>query len=198
VIYLSTARYQKALGQSNLSLIERIAPDVGANSGISSPSSRFYELYTAFETAERHPLFGVGAWGEFEVNLTDAGRLDYHQGDFSFVHSGFGHVLLKSGLIGLVLFSGMLFSAWRFAARARANVPERHLALFDSCRAGLVFMLPSLLVGGPIVEFRSMALLGILLAVPVAISKVARSQQTQSAITSGHTMAHAVHPFRRS
>ena len=171
VIYLSTARYQSTLGQSNLSLVERIAPDIAMN-GIASTSSRFYELYRALETVQQHPLVGVGAWGEFEVGASDTG-LKYHEGNFDLVHSGLGHVLLKSGLIGLVLFCGIFFSSWRFAARARANVPERHLALFDGCRAGLVFMLPSLLFGTPIIEFRAMALLGLLLAVPIAISRQA-------------------------
>jgi hypothetical protein len=179
VIYLSTSRYQSTLGQSNLSLIERIAPDVGANSGISSRSSRFYELYRAFETVQQHPFVGVGAWGEFEVGVSDAG-LEYHKGDFRFVHSGFGHVLLKSGLIGLALFCGMILSAWRSASRARGQVSEEDLALFECFRAGLVFMVPSLLFGGPIVDFRAMTLLGVLLAMPAAISRVGRPEMSTS------------------
>lgn len=172
VIYLSTIRFQKTLGQGNLSLIERLAPDIDTRNSVSSPSSRFYELYTASETVRRNPLVGVGAWGDFDVGVNDAG-LEYHQGNFGFVHSGFGHVLLKSGLVGLFLFCGMLLSPWRFARRARTSVPERRLPAFDSCRAGLVFMIPSLLAGTPIVEFRAMALMGVLLAVPIAIAKMA-------------------------
>ena len=192
VIYLNTARNPSA-GQSNLSPIERIAPDVDAHGGIKSPSSRFYELYRAFATVQQHPWVGVGAWGQFEVSAND---LQWHQGNFGFVHSGLGHVLLKSGLVGLILFCGILISAWRFAARGRAHVAERHLALFDSCRVGLVFMVPGLLFGTPIAEIRTMALLGVVLAVPVAISRVARSQEAQSASRPESAMARAMSPFK--
>ena len=37
-------------------------------------------------------------------------------------------------------------------------------------------MVPTLLFGGPIVDDQAMALLGVLVAVPVAIARVARSQ----------------------
>jgi hypothetical protein len=179
VISLNAAR-NPSPDRSDPSAVDRIAPDVDAHSGITSPSSRFYELYRAFQTVEQHPLLGVGAWGQFQVSAND---LQWHQGNFGFVHSGLGHILLKSGLVGLVLFCGTLISAWRFAAQGRAHVAERHLALFDSFMAGLVFMVPTLLFGGPIVDIRSMALLGVLLAVPVAIVRVARFQQTEAAST---------------
>ena len=179
VAYLTTARYREMLGQSNLSLVERIAPDVAKGGGISNPSSRFYELYRAFDTVKRHPLLGVGAWGEFEVGASDVG-LEYHHGNFGFVHSGFGHVLLKSGVVGLVIFLGILISGWRFASHETAALPATNLALFDSFRAGLVFMLPTLLFGGLINEFRTMALLGLLLAVPIAVVRLASRTSPES------------------
>ncbi len=194
VIYLNMARYQ-SVEQTNQSPLERVAPDVGTNSDIRSPSNRFYELYRAFETVRQHPLLGAGAWGEFEVGTNEA-VLQYHQGDFGFVHSGLGHILLKSGLVGLVLFCGIVISAWRFAALARTHLADRHLALFNSSRAGLVFMVPGMLFGTPIVEIRPMLLLGVILAVPIAISRVARSQEVQSASRPERAMARAVSPFK--
>lgn len=178
VVYLSTQREQEALHKSNLSLIERIAPDVSKEGGITSRYARFYELSKALDTIAQSPLVGVGTWGEFDVGSSSLG-LDYHQGQFGFVHSGLGHVLLKSGIIGLIIFCGVLFSAWRFASRVRSHVPGKYLALFEAFKAGLIFLVPVLLFGTPIIEFRSMALLGVILAVPISIAIIARSHRSQ-------------------
>jgi hypothetical protein len=197
VLYLSTQRQQEALRQSDLSLIERIAPDAGARSGIIERDTRFYELYRAFVTVTQSPVVGVGVWGEFDVGLSASG-LEYHKGNYDFVHSGLVHVLLKSGLTGLVFFCGILFSAWRFASRARSRVREKDLALFESCRAGLIFMVPMMLFNATVMDFRSMALLGVLLAVPIAISGVARSREPQPVHAYGPSMVLAMRPFTRS
>ncbi len=194
VVHLSTQREQQALRQNNLTLIERIAPDVGAREGITSRQARFYELYKAFDTVLVNPVLGVGTWGQFEVGVSAAG-LDYHRGNYGFVHSGFGHVLLKSGLIGLIVFCGILFSAWRSASRAARNVSESNRAMFESFRAGFIFLLPVLLFGSPIIEFRSMALLGVLLAVPVAIAGFASAREPQSASASRPMRAGAMRPL---
>jgi hypothetical protein len=57
-------------------------------------------------------------------------------------------------------------------------------------------MVPALLFGTPIVEIRAMALLGVVLAVPVAISRVARSQEAQSASRPERAVARVTPPFK--
>jgi hypothetical protein len=189
--YLSSYRTQETFHQNNLSLIEQLAPDVATKGGITSRYARFYELSEALDTIAQSPLVGVGIWGEFDIGISSRG-LEYHEGRYDLVHSGLGHVLLKSGIIGLIIFCGVLFSAWRFASRARSYVPEKHLGLFEACRAGLIFLVPSLLFGTPIPEFRSMALLGVILAVPISISIVARSHRSQLVGTSRPMTARAM------
>jgi hypothetical protein len=174
LLQLGSHRAEESLRRSNLTLMERLAPDVAGRGGVIAQKSRFYELYVALDTVGRSPLVGVGAWGEFDVG-TSSTALNYHQGNYSFVHSGLGHVLLKSGLIGLAIFCGIVLAAWRFASRARSGVRPQQLALFEACRAGLIFMVPTLLAAPLIPDFRAMSLLGVMLALPVGISVAARS-----------------------
>jgi hypothetical protein len=191
LVVLGTHRAEEALRRGNLTLMERLAPDVAGRGGIVSGRSRFYELYVALDTVRRSPLVGVGSWGEFKVGV-DASGLSYHRGDYTFVHSGLGQVLLKSGLIGLVIFCGILFSGWTFASRGRPWVRPGELALFEACRAGLAFLVPTLIAAPLIPDFRAMALLGVILAVPIAVSTVARAPRAFGAAASPLPPRHCV------
>lgn len=165
-------RTSELLGTQEISLMEAILPDVAGSGRLTDRESRFYELYVASHSIKESPLFGVGTWEGFKVQMGDAYALSYHRGNYQFVHSGFGHVLLKSGILGLFLFVGMLLAAWRFAGRARSYVHERHRAFFDAYRAGLLFMLPTLMFGTPIIEMRTMLWIGMVLAVPIAVARL--------------------------
>ncbi len=123
--------------------------------------SRFYELEAAAKSLEGHWLFGLGSWGSFTGNQ-DA--LDYHFGKFDFVHSGFGHLILKSGFAGLLLFMALLFACIRHYLKVRPALRGNSALLADAGLAGLLFWLPTLLIGTPIIEFRSMLLIGMTLA----------------------------------
>jgi hypothetical protein len=123
--------------------------------------SRFYELEAAAQSLEGHWLFGLGSWGSFSGNQ-DA--LDYHFGKFDFVHSGFGHLILKSGFAGLLLFIVLLGVCIRHYIKVRPALRGNSALLADAGIAGLLFWLPTLLIGTPIIEFRSMLLIGMTLA----------------------------------
>ncbi|ODS67739.1 MAG: hypothetical protein ABS43_29820 [Bordetella sp. SCN 67-23] len=172
LLAVGTYRAQETLNRSNLTFLERIAPDSSKAKSLTDKESRFFELYTALQTVKEKPLFGVGTWGSFKVGASEHMALAYHGGRYDFVHSGFGHVLLKSGFLGLFLFVGILVALWRYASRLRQYVPENSLALFESFRAGLIFFIPTLLSGTPIPEFRTMIWLGLVLAIPLAIAKM--------------------------
>lgn len=172
ILVLGTHRSQETLNKTNLTLLERIAPDSSKAKSFTSKESRFFELYTAYQTFKDSPLLGVGMWGSFKVGMGSQLGLLYHQGRYDFVHSGFGHVLLKSGLLGLMFFAGMLIAVWRYASRMRRWIPPDRLALFESFRAGIFFLIPTLLVGTPIPEFRTMIWLGLVLAIPLAIARL--------------------------
>lgn len=139
------------------SLIYDIAPDRGIR------NSRFYELYAAAESMDGNWLFGRGSWGTFSG---DRDRLSYHGNDFSFVHSGLGHMLLKSGVVGLLLFCGLLAAYIGFYLRHRRYLIGDARLMADAGFAGFLFWVPTLLIGTPIIEFRTMMLLGLSLAMP--------------------------------
>lgn len=140
------------------SLFYDISPDRG---GIKE--SRFYELYAAAQSMDGNWLFGRGSWGTF---TGDRELLSYHGDDFSFVHSGFGHMILKAGLVGLVVFCGLLIAYVKFYFRQRKHLWGDPRLMADAGFAGFLFWVPTLLVGTPIIEFRTMMLLGLTLAMP--------------------------------
>ena len=125
--------------------------------------SRFYELEAAAHSLQGHWLFGLGSWGSFRGN-EDA--LDYHFGKFDFVHSGFGHIVLKSGIAGLVLFVALLAMVVGHYVRTRPALRGNCALLADAGIASLLFWLPTLLIGTPVIEFRTMLLIGMALAMP--------------------------------
>lgn len=148
-------------GEGNIlsSLIYDITPDKSITSG----SNRFYELYAAARSIGNNWLFGLGTWGTF---TGDEGALSYHFGKFDFVHSGFGHIILKTGLVGLALFVGLLIQFCRFYFRHCNRLAGSARLIADAGFAGFLFWLPTLMIGTPIIEFRTMLLIGLTLALP--------------------------------
>jgi hypothetical protein len=125
--------------------------------------SRFYELEAAAKSLDGHWLFGLGSWGSFYGNEE---ALDYHFGKFDFVHSGFGHLILKSGFTGLLLFVALLAAFVSHYLKVRPELRGNSALLADAGAAGLLFWMPTLLIGTPVIEFRSMLLIGMTLTLP--------------------------------
>ena len=86
---------------------------------------------------------GIGAWGRYtgyqriSWQLTEDGGL--------FLHSGVLHVALKSGLLGMLLFGGLVAAFVAVARCALRTLPPEYLGLGAAGVAGVVFMLPDLL-----------------------------------------------------
>ncbi len=142
-------------------LIASLLYDVGPQR--STEVSRFYELEVAAKSLDGSWLFGLGSWGTYYGNES---MLDYHFGKFDFVHSGFGHLVLKSGMVGLLLFVALLAGFVIHYLRIRRHVRGNNALLADAGMASLLFWTPTLLVGTPVIEFRSMLLIGLALAMP--------------------------------
>lgn len=162
LVVVATIFYEHRLQFNNnesilSSLIYDIAPDRGIR------NSRFYELYAAAQSMDGNWLFGRGSWGTF---TGDRERLSYHGDDFSFVHSGFGHILLKAGIVGFLLFTCLLAAYVAFYMRHRNQLYGHARLVADAGFAGFLFWVPTLLIGTPIIEFRTMLLLGLCLAMP--------------------------------
>ena len=160
------------------SFIATLLYDVGPDRG--TDVSRFYELEAAARSLDGYWLFGLGSWGTFYGNED---ILDYHFGKFDFVHSGFGHLVLKSGLAGLLIFLGLLAAFTLHYLRHRPRMSGNSALLADAGFAGLLFWMPTLLIGTPVIEFRTMLLLGLTLAMPYLAQWVsARSLSNQAAL----------------
>lgn len=138
--------------------------------------SRFYELEAAAKSLDGSWLFGLGSWGSF---YGDEEALGYHFGKFDFVHSGFGHLVLKGGFVGLLLFVALLVTFFIHYLRVRRQLKGNRALLADAGVASLLFWFPTLLVGTPIIEFRSMLLLGLALAMPYIASRGVPLRQAQ-------------------
>lgn len=127
----------------------------GRQGQVTTKEGRFAELAAAFETIQENWLFGVGPWGHYNFG----GPRDY-------MHGGLLQVWLKLGLIGLVLFLLSAIAWVVFYIRKRKLIADKERGLFEAGAAGLLFLLPTLAVGTPIIEFRTMQLMGLCLALP--------------------------------
>ena len=147
---------------SSLSGLERLLPDVFRGGQVDFTQGRFAELAQAYDSIKDSWLLGLGSWGEFAGHY-----IGYHSGRYyGYVHSGLGHIWLKTGLVGVALVTLALVAYVRgYLARcARMSLENRSYA--DAAFAGFLFFLPNLLFGTPVTEYRLMQLLGLTLALP--------------------------------
>jgi uncharacterized membrane protein YqjE len=163
VIFFQQRLQYATHGDGNIlsSLIYDLAQDRESSS--QTPEGRLYELWAAAQSIGNNWLFGLGTWGTF---TGDQELLDYHFGKFDFVHSGFGHIVLKTGLVGLILFVGLLFKFVCYYFRHCNSLTGNARLIADAGFAGFLFWIPTLLIGTPIIEFRTMLLIGLTLALP--------------------------------
>jgi O-antigen ligase len=155
-----TGRLQQIRGTRG-GILEALLPDLFAGKSGDVSTGRFGELFMAFDTIRDHWLLGAGTWAEFR-----GGVIGYHFGVYDFVHSGIVHIWLKTGLVGLVLFLGGLLSYIVFVHAKRRMIEPGQRAFFEAGYAGFLFSIPNVLVGTPIIEFRTMLLFGLVLAIP--------------------------------
>lgn len=164
-------RYQG--GGVHTTLIASLFPDSTVRGHLSLDSKRLYELKLALMTISHHVFLGVGTWGEYTFSRNP--DMAFHHGRFSFMHSGFLHVWLKTGLIGLVLFVATLLTSAKDSIKAQYTLESpRWRALAAAGLAGLLMFLPTLGFGTPLIEYRTMQLLGLMLVLPyLALSAAA-------------------------
>lgn len=156
LIALAIKRLSKeAKGQG---FIESFFHEFSSKNSFRPASERELELHMAWDTITDNFLFGVGAWGRYE------GRgISWQTGKdaYTFVHSGFLHIWLKTGLVGIVLFSGLLLSFVLWFLRARKSITPAMQPVFYAGAAGCLFMIPTFMVGTPAVEIRTTQLLAL-------------------------------------
>jgi O-antigen ligase len=152
--------------ESHGGLIGALFPDASTATGkLTTNTGRLFELRLALDSIREHILLGVGNWGQYEAS-SDA-SVAFHRGQFYFMHSGFLHVWLKTGLIGLVAFAGALYVTTRDSVRLHGAIEVPLWKAFAALGlAGLAVSLPNILFGTPIIEYRTMQILAFILVLP--------------------------------
>jgi hypothetical protein len=145
-------------------LLEKILPDVVSHGSLNFTTGRFAELYAALLSMRESPIWGLGAWGYYDgFRFSD---LAWHRGDFTWMHSGVLHIALKTGLIGVTALVLVFFGFFRFVARNSAHLEPRERGVLLAGAAGMLFMVPTILFGTPVIEYRAMQLLALTFALP--------------------------------
>ena len=176
------------------SLLERMLPDVVQGGQFSFTTGRFAELYAAWLTLRHDWVLGLGAWGQYDGFRFS--ELAWHRGDFSWMHSGVLHVWLKFGVVGvaIVLAAAWLYGRFIWTQQRRTASGPRGLVLLGA--AGALFLLPTLLIGTPLIEFRTMQLLALCTALPYLAVVVARGAATAVAPVRRAPWVFGIRPLR--
>lgn len=142
---------------------------------------RFYELKTAMQTVAKHPIVGVGPAGEF--NPPSHIGLEYHRGNYHFVHSGFVHVLLKTGVVGLAIFCGLLLAYLAALRRQWLDAPAHYRVYLVASACSFAAAFPNLVFGTPMIESRTMFLMGLGFALPLLVARAIYAEGRAPAVT---------------
>lgn len=137
--------------------------------------ARVLELRLAADEFFASPIWGNGAWGRYAATRQIAWQDPLRPGNF--LHSGVLHIAMKTGLIGLCLLVGTLTSFVRQVRRVSTASAEAQALIAAACM-GLLFMLPDFLGGTPTVQFRTMQLIGVCLALPFFVARAQALRQT--------------------
>jgi O-antigen ligase len=131
---------------------------------------RYYELELAWKTIKKNPLLGVGPAGSFET--PGPMGLEYHRGNYTFVHSGIGHILLKTGLVGLLAFLGLLGVYIKLLVAEWRRADHKHRGALVFSATGMIAFIPTLLLGTPLIELRTALTMGLLMALPLVLRRL--------------------------
>lgn len=145
------------------SIVKQMISDATDRRGnIQIRTGRFSELYSAYTTWQKNPIFGAGPWGS-HASERKYGKHAY------FVHNAFLHVLYKTGLVGLSLYVSIftLYVVQWMRIRNRPWTDNSLKAFGEACFAGFLFLIPDLLFGTPTVIYRHSQIMGLVLTLPV-------------------------------
>ena len=142
-------------------------------------SSRVLELQLALEEFARSPIVGIGAWGKFANTRLIAWQAGVDAG--SFLHSGVLHIAMKTGLVGLLLMAFVVVAFATQVAKLRIELPPHAQALVIAAVAGMLFMVPDMLLGTPIPQLRTTQLIALCLGLPLMIGMVFRIESRKNA-----------------
>lgn len=138
-------------------------------------STRLLELRLAWQAYVESPVLGVGAWGRYAHSHLIPWQVGASAGGF--LHSGVLHLAMKTGLVGLLLMAALLLAYVHECRQAWAAATAAGRTLLVSSVAGLLFMVPDMLLGTPIPQLRTMQLLGLCLGLPGLVAAATAAQR---------------------
>lgn len=150
-----------------------ITSDITTKTGkIDLKEGRFSEFYAALRVANQYALLGLGPWGINSPRVTPSKEHD-------FVHSSIIHVYIKTGLVGVAIYLGMLISyvTWWLRVRRRKWVNNYYRSLGDAFFCGFLMELPDILFGTPLTIFRHSQIIAIIFSVPYVCYRLDRILQ---------------------
>lgn len=174
IIFVLERRLSTSFGGTTL---ERLFPDIVQRGGaVSLTTGRFAELYAAYLTMKENLFFGTGIWGQYRGQGIP--ELLFHRGNFGWMHSGIGHILLKTGIVGVALFGWACIGYLKFLVTSVKQLPPLGQAVCWASAGGFLFSVPNWLFGTPVIEFRTMQLFGLLMAMPYVVYRVYETQRS--------------------
>jgi O-Antigen ligase len=132
---------------------------------------RLLELRLAWESLQNSPITGIGSWAGYDHWQLVSWQL-YEGGGGAYLHSGVLHIALKAGLIGLVLFFGVIWSHIRFWNANQSNLYGDVRVLAVLGMVGCLFVIPDFVIGTSITKYRAMLMIGFCLATPYIAVKI--------------------------
>jgi hypothetical protein len=161
IAYASYKRLSQVTGPSEGFLYDLMPRSVGPD------SMRLLELKLAFQTFVDQPVFGVGAWGGYKGWQAISWQHEWGEGGGgTFLHSGLLHVALKTGLVGLCLLAGTAMAFYFTWRRLRRSLPNQAMPLAVAGVAGVLFMVPDMLIGTPVPQVRTMMMIALCISLP--------------------------------
>lgn len=135
------------------------------------------ELSAAWDTIIHSPLLGMGIWGEYDGYGIPL--LYFHNNNFKWMHSGVLHIWLKCGFIGVILLFAMWWRYGKFIRTQHNTLDRQYQGLMLACAAGALFYIPTWLMGTPVIELRTMLLIGLVLGLPYAVHALGKKRTIQ-------------------
>lgn len=157
---------------------------------IGADSPRFLELKLAWASFLEHPIFGVGSWGSYEGWRLVSWQLDVGGGGL-YLHSGVLHIGLKSGLVGLLLLTGLVVTFVLHWRRVRGALTGKARVLAVAGVAGCIFIVPDFVISTSFTKLRSALFIGLCVSFPYIAARLSGGLRRQS--VSGPLPAAATH-----
>ena len=159
-----TTLLSKRLGQYEHRRSSMFFYDIlGSDGEVTMKAGRFAELGRAKATILDNLLTGVGPWGTIANS-----KLEY-------MHGGVMQIWLKLGLVGFLLFSLAMLAYLLFYFKNSGELQPEQRGWYEAGFAGMLFMMPDFSIGTPIIEYRTMQLLGLCLALPYIVFAIRRN-----------------------